>query len=96
MHAEFLRQYWLLASVMLSGTGGCARLCVCDGGAGAGSKTEGAGGLWLMGDIVLQGLRIWVPECRQWDRTFWLIKWVTLGKLFNLSEPSVSKSVKWG
>lgn len=39
--------------MMLSGTGGRVRLCVCDGGAGVGSKIEGVGELWLMGDIVL-------------------------------------------
>lgn len=49
-----------------------------------------------MGDIVSQGLRPWVPEYPRSSYTSWLTRCSTSGNLLNLSEPSVSKSVKWG
>lgn len=42
-----------------------------------------------------KGLRASVPEYHRTNGTSWLISYVTLGKLLNFSEASVSKSVKW-
>lgn len=62
---------------------------------GGEAEEDGGGGCsWEM--LCHKGLRAWILEYRRSDCTSWLISWVTWGKLLNLSEPSVSKSVKWG
>lgn len=57
---------------------------------------RGGGGCQARGDTVPQWIRSLVPEYHRSDCTSWLLSCVTLGKLLNPSELSVSKPVKRG